>query len=205
MIAIVNYNMGNLQSVANMLNYLGASSQITSVPAEIAAADKIILPGVGAFHEAMANLRQLGLVAVLRQEVLEKSKPFLGICLGLQLIADKGYEGGETAGLSFIPGEVVKMEPNDRTLRIPHMGWNDVTPCLGTKMYGADQRPRVFYFVHSYCFIPKVEADISGTVEYGGAVVASLERGNIWATQFHPEKSQKDGIELLKNFLGMPA
>lgn len=203
MIAIVNYNMGNLQSVANMLNYLGASNQITSAPAEIAAADKIILPGVGAFHEAMKNLHQLELVAVLRHEVLENKKPFLGICLGLQLIADKGDEGGETLGLSLIPGEVIKLQPNDRTLRIPHMGWNDVTPRLGAKMYGADQRPRVFYFVHSYHFIPKNEADISGTVEYGGAVVASLERGNIWATQFHPEKSQKDGIELLKNFLAV--
>lgn len=201
MIAIINYNMGNLQSVANMLAFLGAPHQITRDHAEIRAADKIILPGVGAFTEAMKNLQEFGLVDVLRQEVLEKKKPFLGICLGMQLIAEKGFEGGETEGLNFIPGKVVLIKPTTPDLRVPHVGWNDVTPKPGTKMYGTDTRPRVFYFVHSYHVVPSDESIISGTVDYGSTIAASIEKDNIWATQFHPEKSQKDGIELLKNFL----
>lgn len=200
MIAIINYDMGNLQSVSNMLNFLGAEHVVTRDPSLVASADKIILPGVGAFNEAMKNLRNFGLVDLLRDEVLEKKKPFLGICLGMQLIGSRGFEGGETEGLAFVAGDVVRMKPANPELRVPHMGWDDVTPKVGTAMY-KDTRSRVFYFVHSYHIVPTDPSVISGACDYGGALVASLEKGNIWATQFHPEKSQKDGIELLKNFL----
>jgi imidazole glycerol-phosphate synthase subunit HisH len=201
MIVIINYKMGNLQSVANMLDFLGIENKITDQVEEIRKADKIILPGVGAFGQAMKNINELGLVEVLKEEVLTNKKPFLGICLGMQLIADKGYEGGENIGLGFIPGEVRLMKPKDKSLRIPHVGWNDVMVKGDTKMYGHQKGDRVFYFVHSYHFVPQNESDVSGLVEYGGDIVASLLRDNIWATQFHPEKSQKDGIELLKNFI----
>lgn len=201
MIAIINYHIGNLQSVANLLDYLKEPCVITNNPTEISSADKLILPGVGAFTEAMNNLRELKLVEVIRREVLDFHKPFLGICLGMQLMANKGYEGGETSGLGLIPGEVVRMKLVDSKLPLPHVGWNDVKPKAGTTLYGADIRPRVYYFVHSYHFKAARPEDVSGTCDYGGEFIASIERDNIFSTQFHPEKSQQDGIELLKNFL----
>ena len=200
MIAIVNYNMGNLQSVANMLGFLQAPCEITSDPLVIKQSEKIILPGVGAFGEAMKNLRGLGLVEVLHEEIIDKKKPFLGICLGMQMVADKSFEGGEFEGLGFIHGVVQRLAP-EGNLRVPHVGWNDVTAKPGTVLYGEELKTRVFYFVHSYHFVPADDADASGYTDYGGKVVASIERGNIMATQFHPEKSQRDGIALLKNFL----
>lgn len=201
MIAIVNYKMGNLQSVGNLLEYLGQNYIITNNKEEIASADKIILPGVGAFGEAMKNLRELDLVEVLRQEVLEKKKPMLGICLGMQLLANKSYEMGEHEGLGWIEGEVKLLDTGDKTLRIPHIGWNDVVPAKESVLYGSNLNPRVFYFVHSFHFVCKNKEDVTGLTEYGNNFVSSIERGNIFATQFHPEKSQKDGIELMKNFI----
>lgn len=201
MIAIINYDMGNLQSVANMLSYLKAPAIITNNRAEIAAADRIIIPGVGAFSEAMRRLRECGLVEAIRADVLERQKPFLGICLGMQLMADTGYEGGETSGLGLIHGEVKRLRPRDESFRLPHVGWNDVVPQGGTTLYGSDMRSRVFYFVHSYAFSAREASDVSGTCDYGGVFAASIERGHIFGTQFHPEKSQQDGIALLKNFL----
>lgn len=192
--------MGNLQSVKNILDYLKVESVITNKKEDLEGADAIILPGVGAFGAAMEQINKTGLVEVLRSEALDKKKPFLGICLGMQLIGSKSYEGGEFAGLNFLPGEVRLLKPKDDS-RIPHIGWNEVVPKQGTNMYGVESGNKVFYFVHSYHFVPENKADISGTVDYGGEVVASLEHENIWATQFHPEKSQKDGIDLLKNFL----
>ena len=201
MIAIINYKMGNLQSVGNLLEYLGEEYVITDKKEEIAGADKIILPGVGAFTEAMKNLRELGLLDVLKEEVLVKKKPFLGICLGMQILAEKGYEGGECDGLGFLKGEVRHFDLKDKKLPIPHVGWNTVKPKEGSILYGNDVRERVFYFVHSYHLICKDEEDVSGYADYGGNFVASVEKGNIFATQFHPEKSQDDGIEVFKNFL----
>lgn len=201
MIAIINYKMGNLQSVGNLLEYLGESYVITNNKNEIATADKIILPGVGAFGEAMKNLHELDLINIIRQEVLENKKPLLGICLGMQLLAQKGYEGGECEGLSLVEGEVKRFDLADKTLPIPHVGWNNVTPKETSILFGKNIKDRVFYFVHSYHFICKNESDVSGYADYGGKFVASIEHNNIFATQFHPEKSQEDGIELFKNFL----
>jgi len=201
MIAIVNYFMGNLQSVANILEYLKVPCQITNRPEDIRAADRIILPGVGAFNEAMKNLEKLNLIPLIREEVIEKRKPFLGICLGMQLMADRGTEGGETPGLGLIPGEIRRFELEDKRLPIPHVGWNDVEPAPNSKLYAGSDRKRIFYFVHSYHFICREEKDVAGYTDYGGRFVSSIERGNIFGTQFHPEKSQQDGLELLRNFL----
>jgi len=201
MIAIVDYGMGNLQSVANILEYVKQQCVITNKKEEIEAAEKIILPGVGAFGKAMENLKKLDLMGVLTQEVMEKEKPFLGICLGMQLIADKGYEMGEFDGLGWVKGEVRKMELNDESLCLPHIGWNEVEVQKPSVLYGNDLTARVCYFVHSYNFVCADKNDISGLTDYGGKFVASIEKKNILATQFHPEKSQKDGLRLLENFI----
>jgi glutamine amidotransferase len=201
MIAIIDYGMGNLQSVANILDYIGAENIITNKIEEIEMADKLILPGVGAFGEAMENLRKLDLIDFLTKEVVEKKKPFLGICLGMQLLADKSYEMGEYVGLGWIKGEVKKLEPMGKEFRIPHIGWNDVIPQKECVLYGADLKSKVCYFVHSFHFDCENKEDVTAVTDYGGNFVCSLERGNIMATQFHPEKSQKDGIEMMKKFV----
>ncbi|OGH59404.1 MAG: imidazole glycerol phosphate synthase, glutamine amidotransferase subunit [Candidatus Magasanikbacteria bacterium RIFCSPHIGHO2_01_FULL_33_34] len=201
MIAIIDYGMGNLQSVANILDYIGEKNIITNKTKEIELADKLILPGVGAFGEAMENLKKLGLVEVLSNEVMEVKKPFLGICLGMQLLADKSYEIGEHNGLGFIKGEVKKLTPEGDEYRIPHIGWNDVEPQRECVLYGNDMSPKICYFVHSFHFDCENKEDITGVTDYGGKFVCSLERGNIMATQFHPEKSQKDGIEMMRKFV----
>lgn len=200
MIAIINYHMGNLQSVANVLDYIGERSIITNKKAEIELADKIILPGVGAYGKAMENLVKLNLIDVLNEEILNKKKPFLGICLGMQLLADKSYEMGESEGLGWIKGEVKLLTSNDNTLRVPHIGWNDVEPQKESVLYGSNLSPKICYFAHSYHLDCDNKDDITGLTEYGGKFVCSIEKGNIFATQFHPEKSQKDGIEILRNF-----
>lgn len=203
MIAIVNYFMGNLQSVANALEYLKTPCEITNEAGQIARADAIILPGVGTFSEAMANLNSLGLVPVLRERVMKEKTPFLGICLGMQLLAEKGYEGGECGGLGLLPGTVQKLTPDDAALRLPHVGWNDVTPVRGSRLYGDDLAPRAYYFVHSYHVVCADQKDVSGYAEYGGQFAASVERGNVFGTQFHPEKSQRDGLNLLERFIAV--
>jgi len=201
MIAIIDYGMGNLQSVANILDYIGEASIITNKKEEIESADKLILPGVGAFGEAMENLKKLDLIDFLTKEVIGKKKPFLGICLGMQLIAQKSYEMGEYAGLGWIKGEVKKLEAMGKEFRIPHIGWNDVIVQKECVLYGKDLKPKVCYFVHSFHLDCTDKEDITAVTNYGRNFVCSLERGNIMATQFHPEKSQKDGIEMMKKFV----
>jgi glutamine amidotransferase len=192
---IIDYGMGNLASVRNALNHLQVQNQISDNISEIQKADFLILPGVGSFRQGMNNLNNLGLIDVLNHEVLIKKKPILGICLGMQLFAESGTEPTECAGLSWISGHVIKMEePN---LRIPHLGWNNVTFLLEHfKEY--DQQD--FYFIHSYHFEVTNPDHILATVNYGKDYVAAILRDNIMATQFHPEKSQKAGLKLLHNF-----
>jgi glutamine amidotransferase len=192
--------MGNLQSVGNLLEYLGEEYVITNNKEEIISAEKLILPGVGAFGEAMNNLKEFGLVEVIKDEVIKNKKPFLGICLGMQVLAEKGYEGGEFEGLGLLGGEVKLFDLQDKSLPIPHVGWNTVKPESNSKLY-KDEKERVFYFVHSYHFVCENNSDVSGICDYGGEFVASIEKDNIFATQFHPEKSQDDGIEVFQNFL----
>jgi glutamine amidotransferase len=202
MIAIVDYGMGNVRSVHNALDSLGQQAVVSADPAALAAADRLILPGVGAFGDAMANLRSRGLVEVLSCEVLEKRKPFLGICLGLQLLAKSSTEHGRHEGLGWFNAEVVRFELSADGLKIPHMGWNDVTPCQSHPLLaGLNQEQFVFYFVHSFHIVCRDAGDIAASCEYGYPFTAAVARENIFATQFHPEKSQDNGLQVLRNFV----
>ena len=200
MITIVDYGMGNLRSVQKAVEYLNEDAEISNKKESLENADKIILPGVGAFGQAMDNLTSLGLTDVLTKEVVKKKKPFLGICLGMQLIFDKGHEMGEFRGLGWVPGEVTKMDKGGEDLKIPHVGWDEVKIVKESPLFKGTKDKTAFYFVHSYA-VQEIGADVSGTCEYGTEFVAVVQKENIFATQFHPEKSQKDGLKVLKNFL----
>ncbi|TAL02800.1 MAG: imidazole glycerol phosphate synthase subunit HisH [Rhodospirillaceae bacterium] len=201
-VAIIDYGRGNVRSVANALEYCGADTIVTADPRAIDDASHIVLPGVGAFGDAMAALQSRGLPEILHRQVFDKRKPFLGICLGMQLLADRGLEHGEHAGLGWIKGEVVRLEPGADALKIPHMGWNDVVVKSVHPLF-AGVRPEAltFYFVHSYHFRAGQSDTVLATCDYGGPFTAAVAKDNMVATQFHPEKSQDSGIELLENFV----
>lgn len=192
-VAVIDYGMGNVQSVVNALEFIGSSAVLTREPREIQSADRIILPGVGAFGDGMKNLRDFGLIPILEEEVLKKKKPFLGICLGLQLLGTTGLEYGRNQGLGWIPGLVDRL-PSENGLRIPHIGWNDVKPLGGA-----------YYFVHSYHLVPEDKSVVTGWCEYGITFCAAIQKDNIWGAQFHPEKSHKDGLKYLRNFIASVA
>jgi glutamine amidotransferase len=200
MIVIIDYGMGNLFSVKNALDAINAEVIISDNPNDLKKADKIILPGVGAFPDGMKNLKNMGFIEVLEKEVLENEKPFLGICLGMQLLASDSEEHKLTEGLGWIDGHVKRFNVDDKNLRIPHMGWNDVNIKKENPLFGAIKDP-IFYFVHSYHLIPKDSSVITATCNYGEEFMAAIQKNNIFGVQFHPEKSQKCGLELLKNFL----
>jgi glutamine amidotransferase len=198
MIAIIDYQMGNLRSVQKGFERVGFAAEITSDPRRLAAADKVVLPGVGAFGDAMAELRTRGLVGPIR-DIIAAGKPFLGICLGLQLLFDVGYEGGEHAGLGVLRGKVVRFDL-PAGFKVPHMGWNQgrfvrPAPVLDGLADGTH-----FYFVHSYYVVPEDPALVAIETTYGHPFCAMVWRDNLFATQFHPEKSQADGLRLLRNF-----
>ena len=196
MIAIVDYGLGNLKSVKSALDRLGEEAAITSDAAEILAADGVIFPGVGAFHRAMQNLDGLGLVGTLRQ-VAASGKPFLGICLGLQLLFTESSEHGQHEGLGVIPGQVVRFQVD---LKVPHMGWNEVCQAAASPLFeGIDDR-RFFYFAHSYYAVPAEAGVVIGTTDYGLSYASAVQKGNVFATQFHPEKSGPTGLRMLGNF-----
>lgn len=197
-IAIVDYQMGNLRSVQKAFEKVGQEAVITSDPRELLVADKVVLPGVGAFRDAIAELRRRDLVGPLG-EVIASGKPFLGICLGLQLLFDVSYEDGEFEGLGLVAGEVRRFEiPSE--FKVPHMGWNEVQQRLTPPhVMGIDPGTH-FYFVHSYFVVPKDPDVVALTADYGGDFCAAIWRGNLFATQFHPEKSQAVGLKLLDNF-----
>ncbi|OGD71830.1 imidazole glycerol phosphate synthase, glutamine amidotransferase subunit [Candidatus Collierbacteria bacterium RIFCSPHIGHO2_02_FULL_49_10] len=199
MIVVIDYGMGNLHSIAKALEYVGAEVLISSKIPDVKRADKLVLPGIGAFGDGIANLRELGLLDVLREEIVAKAKPFLGICLGMQLLADRSFEFGEHEGLGLVRGDVVKFEFGDEKLRVPHVGWNDVDFRRFSPLFAGIKNHTDFYFVHSYHFVPSGLA--AALCDYGGPFAAALQQGNIFATQFHPEKSQKAGLKLLQNFL----
>jgi imidazole glycerol-phosphate synthase subunit HisH len=200
-VGIVNYHLGNLKSVFSAVKFLGGEPLIMDSPEDLAHVEKIILPGVGAFEDGISNLKNLGWIDVLSFEVLERKKFFLGICLGMQLLATHGNENGKFQGLNWIEGEVVKLDTHDRSLKIPHIGWNNITPVQSRILFRNCQENPDFYFVHSYIFIPKQSEIASSYCEYGTKFVSSIEKRNIFATQFHPEKSQKNGLQVLKNFI----
>jgi len=201
MIAIVDYGLGNLFSVAKAFEMLGAEARITGSPDEIRRADRVVLPGVGAFGDGMDHLRANGLDAALHDAVIRDQKPFLGICLGLQLLADVGEEYGEHRGLGWIPGRVRKLNVESVGLKVPHIGWNDVAVSRENPLFRGLKANADFYFVHSYMLDCAEPINVVATASYGEAVTAAILRGNIFATQFHPEKSQDNGLKLLENFI----
>jgi glutamine amidotransferase len=198
MIAIIDYEMGNLRSVQKALERVGHSAVITSDPAALADADRIVLPGVGAFRDAIAALRERKLVEPIRAAV-DAGKPFLGICLGLQLLFDKGYEDGEHEGLGIVPGEVVRFKV-PAEFKVPHMGWNQVQFQQRPPIFAGIDDGAHFYFVHSYYVVPQDKTVVATETNYAQPFCSSICRGNLFATQFHPEKSQSAGLRLLKNF-----
>lgn len=203
-VAIINYGMGNLASVVNALTMLGAKPQVIDDPGSLSAAKGILLPGVGAFAQGMYNLRERGWDVALREAVQKRKQPFLGICLGMQLLASEGTEHGICAGLDFISGRV-ELLSGAAGVRIPHIGWNDTRIVRGDGIFGDMRTTEDFYYVHSYTFRPADTGVISAICDYGGEFVAGIESGNIAAVQFHPEKSHKAGLILLKNWLAQVA
>lgn len=212
-VTIIDYGSGNLRSAAKALERAargggpngatGADVLVTADPEAVRRADAVVLPGVGAFADCRAGLTAVaGMEEALREAVIGNGRPFLGICVGMQLMATRGLEHGSHPGFDWIAGEVVAIEPDDESLKVPHMGWNDLQveaqdhPLLDGLGAGAH-----VYFVHSYQFRPQDAATVLATVDYGGPVVAAVGRDNLFGTQFHPEKSQAAGLRLLSNFL----
>ena len=200
-IAIIDYQMGNLRSVQKGFEKVGHAAVITSDPAELAAAEKVVLPGVGAFGDAMAELKRRELVGPIRAAIAS-GKPFLGICLGLQLLFDVGYEGGEFEGLGIFRGKCVRFDLAP-PLKVPHMGWNKGTIKVRAPALEGIVDGTFFYFVHSYYVVPEDPHIIAIETEYGRPFCAAIAHGKLLATQFHPEKSQADGLKILKNFAEM--
>lgn len=198
-VALVDYGMGNLGSVKKALETVGFSVVRTSDPADLQRTDAIVLPGVGAFGDAMKHLRELKLVDTLKREILDNKKPFLGICLGLQLLFERSYEFGEHEGLGIFEGEVLHF--GDRVHKVPHMGWNEIHPKRGHPLLKNLKEGDFFYFVHSYYVSPRRGDIVLTETDYDGFYFTSgVAYENIVAFQFHPEKSQKKGLQLLENF-----
>lgn len=201
-VAIVDYGMGNLGSVSRALAELGAQVHIADHPEQLSAADRIVLPGVGSFADGMTHLSACGWDDAIREQTGTVGKPLLGICLGMQLLASSGTEGGEMPGLGLVSGKVVRLDTLGCNLRIPHAGWNSVAVAqTDTPLFSGIPSGTDFYFVHSYSFHANAVAQVLAHTDYGVPVVAAICDGHIFGTQFHPEKSSKAGFRLLKNFL----
>ena len=207
-IVLIDYGSGNLRSAAKAfertVSEIGMESrvEVTGDAAALANASHIVLPGVGAFGDCRAGLDALpGMAEALENEVRGKGKPFLGICVGMQLMAGRGLEHGTHKGLGWIPGEVSALEPDDGTLKIPHMGWNQLDMVRSHPVLNGIEPGTHFYFVHGYGMVCADKTDILATTDYGGAVTAMVARDNLVGTQFHPEKSQQAGLRLIANFL----
>jgi glutamine amidotransferase len=201
MIGVIDYNMGNIQSVVNAFEFIGEKTKIVRRIQEVEEVDRIVLPGVGAFGRGMANLNQLGFIETLNKEVIGKRKPFLGICLGMQLICRESFEFGHFLGLGWIDASVRRFKP-ELGVRVPHVGWNNLIIKRPNRLLNAGCGNDV-YFVHSYCADVVNQGVVVATCEYGREFAAIVEKDNIFAVQFHPEKSQRVGLEILKNFAGV--
>lgn len=201
MIAIIDYDAGNIKSVEKALDFLGEEAVITRDHNEILSSDKVILPGVGAFGDAMEKLHQYNLIDTIHQ-VVEKGIPFLGICLGLQLMFEESDEAPGVKGLGLLPGKIVRI-PRVGDMKIPHMGWNNIDIKKGAKLFDGIEGSPYVYFVHSYYLQAENEADVAATTEYGVKIHASVEHDNVFACQFHPEKSSDVGLKILKNFVNL--
>jgi glutamine amidotransferase len=201
LIAIIDYGMGNLLSVRHAVEMIGGRVKICQNPEALNYANRIVLPGVGAFRDCMQNLQERGFIEVLNRVVLIEKKPILGICLGMQAMAVKSFEGGEYSGLGWFEAEVIKLQPADSGLRIPHIGWNSIDYNKESPLFKGLPRNPDLYFVHSYymkCDNPRY---VEATFDYSDIFTAAVRKNNIFATQFHPEKSQDYGLKILENFL----
>ena len=200
-VGIIDYGSGNLLSVKNAIDYLGFDVVVFNNPDQIGEFDKLILPGVGAFGACFSNLQKTGFIPALNNEVLEKKKKILGICVGLQVMAEYGCEGGVFAGLSWVASKVVKIEPEVPDLKVPNIGWNTLAYDKNNPLFKNLPDLVNVYFVHSYHMQCSDPADIIATCNYGQTVTAAINKGNIFGTQFHPEKSQDIGLKILENFV----
>lgn len=201
MIAVIDYDAGNLKSVEKALSYLGEEAVVTREFKEILAADKVILPGVGAFGEAMGQLKRYGLDQVIREAVAQET-PLLGICLGLQLLFEGSEESSGVEGLHILDGQILRI-PDKEGLKIPHIGWNSLHLQNSGRLFAGVEEGAFVYFVHSYYLKAADEETVKASTEYGTKIHASVEQGNVFACQFHPEKSSGVGLQILKNFAGL--
>lgn len=200
-VAIVDYGMGNLDSVARAVEECGGNPLITNDPHGLKVANYIILPGVGAFAAGMRNIRERGLEDLLSEQVIGKCIPFLGVCLGMQLLATKGWEAGETVGLGWLEGEVKRLKADGPDVRIPHVGWNEVIFTRASPLFDSIPSGKDFYFVHSYHLLCSNKGDVIACTPYCGGFISAVGRGHVFGVQFHPEKSQRVGFQVIKNFL----
>lgn len=199
-VGLIDYGAGNFTSVRNALEHIQVDYVPINSANQLRDVAAVILPGVGAFKKCMARLEQHGFVEELHEQVVMKSKPFLGICVGMQILAEVGHEFEPSNGLGFLAGSVERLDSEESGLPVPHMGWNEVRFQRRNELTtGLGENP-CFYFVHSYAFVPKDAHDVLATCEYGHQFTACVQRGNIFGVQFHPEKSQYEGLRLLKNF-----
>lgn len=200
-IALIDYGAGNLHSVHNALKAVGANVSVTADPNVVRAADRIVLPGVGSYNACAQGLRAIpGMIEAMSERVHVGAAPFLGICVGMQLLADRGLEHGITPGLGWIPGEVRLIEPSDPSVKIPHMGWNDMAMLPHARGHSVIDEGEA-YFLHSYHFAADDMHDVAALTDHGEGLVAAVARDNVLGVQFHPEKSQAFGLELLTRFL----
>ncbi len=202
-VLVIDYRMGNLGSVRRSLEECGADVVCSEDPQDIKSVSKIILPGVGSFRDGIEHLNKMGWTEEILKAATQDKVPFLGICLGMQLLADKGSEGGETEGLGLIAGTVEKFVPDPPETRVPHVGWNELVISQSTPLLAGIPNRSDFYFVHSYHFVAQDSKDVAATTPYCGDFVSVVARQNIFGTQFHPEKSSKAGFRLLRNFLSL--
>jgi len=204
-VALIDYGSGNLRSAEKALVRVAEGRSeivVTDDPDEVARADRVVLPGVGAFAACMAALEaRPGVIEAMTDAVSRRGAPFLGICVGMQLLATRGLEFGETAGLDWIAGDVRKLDPADPAIKVPHMGWNTLIDVADHALFAPMRGGEAVYFTHSFAIFPKDSADVSAYVEHGGRFPAAVARGNVAGVQFHPEKSQKPGLALLQRFL----
>lgn len=201
MIGIVDYGMGNLHSVRNALDRLGLPNRICAEPEEIKQAERLILPGVGGFRDCARSLEERGLAQALDDAVNREGKPILGICLGLQVMARTSEEGGAQRGLGWLDADVVRIDGADRSLRVPHVGWDQIDCRQESPLFAGVPDSAEVYFVHSYHVACREAAEVDATCSYGTLLVAAVRKGNIAGTQFHPEKSQEIGLRVLGNFV----
>ena len=202
-VAIIDYKMCNLGSVKRAFQECGADAFISSEPKDLDNVTHIVLPGVGAFANGINNLKKLGWIDAIKQAVLDDRIPILGICLGMQLLADKSFEKGETEGLRLIPGDIIRLEPKNNKERIPHIGWNEIHYNQQSSIFQDINNDSDFYFVHSFHFNPKNKKDVIATTPYCGGFISAVQNENIIGVQFHPEKSSRAGFQLIQNFLNL--